>query len=196
VIFTGNDFLDAVAGAWAGGTLEIPERPADYMERLAAANAISSAAVSQGFNQLFFFRTFPELVDSAVDITATACNEAAELCADGGIGFTVVLLPSLHDVEPERDAETFDMVARALDLDANDPLNRHMTLELRTRLRELGIVTIDPTGRMAASDAPMFWRLDHHLSVAGHAALADAIFDVRGDQLAAVANRGRAEEAP
>ena len=196
VIFTGNDFLDAIAGAWARNEFEIPERPADYMDRLAAANAVSSAAVSQGFNQIFFFRSFPELVEPAVGITATACEEASELCADRGIGFTVVLLPSMHDVEPERDESTFADVGRALGLDPDDPLNRQMTGMLSDRLSERGIAVIDPTGRMTRVEGPVFWLLDHHLAVAGHAELAAAIFDARGDRLAAGADRGRTQEEP
>jgi len=185
VIFTGNDFLDAVAGDWARDGIAIPERPPDYMERLAAANAISSAAVSQGFNQLYFFRTFPELVDPAIEITAEACEQASALCAEHGIGFTVVLLPSLHDVEPERAGDNFSRIAGALELDPSDALNRQLTGKLAHRLRSQGIAVIEPLEQMSRSNDVLFWLLDHHLAVKGHAELAAAIFHARGDQLAA-----------
>ncbi len=184
VIFTGNDFLDAIAGAWARGQIHIPERPADYLERLANANFISAAAVSQGFNQLLFFRTFSDLIDPAIEITADACEQAGALCTEHGIGCTVVLLPSMHDVEPERDETTFADVAHTLGLDPTDPLNRMMTSTLGARLVERGIAVVDPVDRLAQATGPLFWLLDHHLAVKGHAELAAAIFEAREGQLA------------
>ena len=190
VIFTGNDFLDAVAGAWARGQIHIPERPATYMERLATANEIAAAAVSQGFNQLLFFRTFPDLVDPAVEITVDACERANALCSEMGIGFTVVLLPSLHDVEPERADDTFSRIAASLELDPGDALNRQLAGNLAHDLRSQGIAVIEPLDQMVRSNDALFWLLDHHLAVRGHAELASAIFDEREVQLSAGTSAG------
>jgi len=178
VIFTGNDLMDAIAGAWARGEIRIPERPRNYMDRLEKAQEISAAVVSQGFNQLAFFNAFPQLAETAIGITVDLLKQTQVLCAEHDIGLTVVLLPSKHDVEPETDADRFQAVARALDLQGDQLLaNRQMTDELRRRLEQHGISVVNPETQMTATGEEMFWRRDHHLNVAGHAALATALFE-------------------
>jgi len=184
VIYTGNDLLDAVAEAWTRGSVEIPERPQDYMARLEAAQRISSAAVSQGFNQILFFASFPELEQLAIDLTVVALREIHGLCIEHEIQLSVVLLPSKFDVEPERDEQTAGEVVATLGLDQDQlAINRRLTRALADVLAAMDLESLDLSPELTARDAEFYWKRDHHLSVAGHAALAELYFESYSEEL-------------
>jgi hypothetical protein len=184
VIYTGNDLLDAVAEAWAGGTVEIPERPEHYMARLEAAQRVSSAAVSQSFNQILFFASFPELEATAIDLTVSALNEIHRVCSLHDIELRVVLLPSKFDVEPASDARVHDEITAALELDQGLlATNRRLNSSLAGVLAAMDLDSLDLAQEFEARQGELYWRRDHHLSVAGHALLAELFFERFGDDL-------------
>lgn len=184
VIFTGNDLLDAVAEAWAAGSLEIPQRPESYMERLEAAQRLSPAAVSQGYNQILFFVTFPELEQLAITLTVKAMAEIDRVATDNGVRVDIVLLPAKSDAEPASDAARQAQVVEALELAPHQlDVNRRLAVELADALGEAGLPVIDPFPDFLSSERELFWVRDYHLSVSGHDLLADVYLDQMGGRL-------------
>jgi hypothetical protein len=181
VIFTGNDILDAVAEAWAAGSLEIPQRPASYMERLEAAQRLSPAAVSQGYNQILFFVTFPELEQLAIALTVKAMTEIHRLASDRGVRVDILLLPAKLDVEPASDAARQAEVIETLALTPEQlTVNRRLAVRLAEALSEAGLSVIDPFPEFLSSEHELFWVRDYHLSVSGHGLLTDVYLDRMG----------------
>jgi hypothetical protein len=177
VVYAGNDLLDAVAEAWLRGQIEIPERPPGYMERLQAARAVAEAEVSQGLNQILLLATFPELEERALAITVDILDHAARRCTEHRIGLTVVVLPSARDL-PTTVSSREQAAAEALALpDGALGRNRELAERLVRGLSDRGIRVVDPYETMAASVDELYWRLDLHLNVAGHALLADLFFE-------------------
>ena len=79
-----------------------------------------------------------------------------------------MLLPTKDDVDGDDDADTFEAVARALDLgDAERRINRELARRLAERLRADGIEVLDLYPSMLAEPEPLYWQRDHHLNVQG-----------------------------
>jgi hypothetical protein len=176
VLYTGNDFLDAVRTAVTRGQLRIPERPPEYMPRLTRAQARVPAAVDQSLNQIYFFKAFPELEERACAIVAEQLEQVRALCAEHGIDLLVIALPGKIDVEYATDADRLDEVMSLLGLDAQDrTINQRITQALAALMSPKGVLILDPLPELRAASGPLYWREDHHLNVAGHAALAQAV---------------------
>lgn len=185
VTFVGNDLLDSIAEAWVRGDIELPDRPESYMDRLERAQSASGAAVSQGLNQIYLLRTFPELAEMALEIAVEQFRQISILCAEHHIGLFTVLLPAKADVEPETDSDT-PIAAEILQLDAGAlGLNRKLAARLARSLEDLGIRVLDLYPAFAESPDELFWKRDHHLNVAGHRFMAELFFDRFGEELSA-----------
>jgi lysophospholipase L1-like esterase len=183
VFFVGNDLLDAVAEAWVRGQIDLPERPDRYMDRLRQAQELSSATVSQGLNQIYLLRTFPDLETRSLAITIDLFRQISSLSAEHGINVYTVLLPAKADVEPETDDDIAG-AAEALELLPDDlELNRRLAATLAESLETLGIEVLDLYPTFDASPDELFWKRDHHLNVAGHRLMAELFVKRFGEQL-------------
>lgn len=63
-------------------------------------------------------------------------------------------------------------------------VNRQLTALLLTALREDDFAVIDLTDPMRAAGGKLFWDGDYHLSEAGHALVAQALFTPLAERLA------------
>jgi len=172
VFFVGNDLLDAVAEAWVRGQLDLPERPDRYMDRLRRAQELSSAAVSQGLNQIYLLRTFPDLESRSLAITIDLFHQISNLCSEHGISLYTLLLPAKADVEPETDDDTAGAAEALQLLPKNLELNRRLAAALAESLDAAGIKVMNLYEDFDDSPVELFWKRDHHLNVAGHKLMA------------------------
>ncbi|MEM1205932.1 MAG: hypothetical protein AAGN66_22060 [Acidobacteriota bacterium] len=177
VVFSGNDFLDAVRTAQKRRMIEVPERPAGYMPRLAETASDHSNAVWQGLNQAYFFKATPQLQATATGVAAERLEGIARTCALQSIELFVVVLPTACDLEAGYCGEA----AEKLGLGPRDVgVNRRLGERLLLRLHRQGIRTLDPLADMRHSNEKLFWRHDHHLSDRGHELLAELFFEEFG----------------
>jgi len=183
VLFVGNDLLDAVADAWFRKEFELPDRPDWYIDRLEKAQALSGAAVAQGLNQAYLFRTLPEVASLSLEITEDQFRQISALCDEHGIGFYTVLLPAKINLEPEIDAETTEAVD-VLGLSAADlNLNQELASALAESLESFGIQVLDLQPGFGATSEVLYWKSDHHLNVEGHRLAAELFAERFGEQL-------------
>jgi hypothetical protein len=183
VIYSGNDFLDAVrsesdqdSAVAAGRDLGTWKRMV-YFGRLATARRISHGATSQGLNQAFFFKRFPKLKEVSLKVTKREIGKMRDRCRSTGTDLYMVLLPVHWDMEETDMGWSFKMSRLVLGLSRSDlAVAREFTDSLAMWLDRNGIDYI----RLADCaygdpDRPLFWRSDCHLNVNGHGVLAEEV---------------------
>ncbi len=173
-VFTGNDFIEAVKEDTRN--YQVMRSLKRFYNRMWLRWQAPPSGLSQGLAQLVYFRSFPEMRDAAVSIATSRLSAIGELCRKQGISLWVVLLPAKFDVDPMAD---LDQIMDALDLSEEEMQgNRHLASQLKQALERMNIPAIDPYDRMKAETRPLYWNADHHLSDAGHALVANQVYDM------------------
>lgn len=172
-LYTGNDFLDAADTVLRKRQSPL-KRPPDYRSILRQAARAHDGAVAQLLNQTYYFSTFPQLVEPALEHIESLFKELKAESAAADVKLEIILIPTKWDVEPEIHVPGFDKAVGLLGLQTRD-LERtsRMRLELASRLRADGIAVCDPTSEMRASTTELYWKKDFHLNDWGHRLLAE-----------------------
>jgi hypothetical protein len=101
------------------------------------------------------------------------------ICAEKGILFLVVILPTKIDVDVEDEPRVRAAALATLELSEEEAaVNVRLGQRLVQVLTERGVACVDPTEAMLASPVPFYWRKDHHLDVDRHLFVARAVFTV------------------
>jgi len=172
----GNDILDAAAlvEQEKGGK----KRPDGYYELLKSQAALREGAVWQGLNQIYYFKTFPNMVDASLDRTADLFAKIKELCDEQKIPLLVVLIPTKVDVEWSSDRDVLNKIKAGLTLSDDDVrLNERIKDRLAQRLAAMGIRYVDVLDDMRKDGRKMFWISDYHLDTIGHDLVAKKILE-------------------
>jgi len=180
IIYTGNDFLDAIRIEAENGRLNVPKRPNGYYDKLWEIDELYSGFTGQYLNQLKFFETFPNYLDTALLITQQNLLQIKKLCKKNQSSLLVVLLPTKIDTEPQTDESRIDEVFEIMNFnESHFQKNRKMVISLTIWLEENDITYIDLQETFKKSDKELFWKTDYHINVAGHKAIADKILNSR-----------------
>ncbi|MSR64044.1 MAG: SGNH/GDSL hydrolase family protein [Planctomycetes bacterium] len=175
VLFAGNDFMDDLVFERGMDARPLPPRPEGYHERLERATERFAGPVTQGINQAYLFHYCPELTEEARAAVTESILGMRELCERNGIAFLLVLLPTKMDVdEDDRDswrACCTELGLAPADLELNLALGRRVLADASAA----GVECLDPTDRMRAEPAPLYWVKDYHLGLAGHALLGELL---------------------
>jgi hypothetical protein len=187
-IYMGNDILDAAAlvEQQEGGN----KRPDGYYELLKSQASLRAGAVWQGLNQIYYFKTFPHMVDKSLDRTANLFAKIKDLCDEQDIPLLVVLIPTKVDVEWASDREVLDQIKAGLSLSDDDVrLNERIKDRLAQRLAAMGIDYVDVLDDMRNDGRKMFWISDYHLDVSGHELIARKLLDQYKDVFLSAARK-------
>lgn len=169
IIYTGNDFLDAIRIEVENGRLNVPERPKDYYDNLWEIDEIYSGFTGQYLNQLKFFDTFPNYIDTALVITQQNLGKINTLCRKNNTLLLVVLLPSKIDTEPQTDKDRIDEVFQIMKFNTSHlQKNRQIVGSLITWLEKHHIPYIDLEETFKSSGRELFWKADYHINIDGH----------------------------
>lgn len=177
VLYTGNDFWDdlRIRLALEGRTPPWPDEA--YRARLTRAFEHELASSSQGYNQAFRFKNFPAELEYALAAVTESFLGMRDRCAELGIAFLAVVLPTKMDVEPEDDGAALEFVRRELALDPEEAaVNRTLGRRFAEAMSAAGVRCLDPFESMRAAPHPLYWHEDYHLGDAGHALLAKLLF--------------------
>ena len=186
VLYTGNDFLDAFSTAVLRSLVRDPPRPHGYMSRLEKATAENDAAVWQGLNQIYFFKTYPHLMTLALDIAVEQVVEIQRICATKGIEFVVLALPVKCEVEWDREPNACADARDTLGIGEEDlDINKTMARKYQAKLIGHGIEVMDFLPDMLEVEERIFWDKDHHLNHLGHEVAAQLFFDRFGARILA-----------
>ena len=196
VLYEGNDFLDVVASEERSGERALQRIP-DHYERLEAIGTVAGERVSQQLNQDLVFAHDVVAARDSVDQTGEALLSAHTACAQQGAPLLLARLPPVGAVHPPTAAQaqqidgqlgdTFSLSGRVLGdrleawLGGRAPDLTVVDLwqPLYRRAHGLSSVAATPShpdgpGHKNAPQA-VFWPSDHHLSIAGHAVLAEVL---------------------
>jgi hypothetical protein len=176
VIYTGNDFLDAIRIESENGRLSVPERSDSYYENLWKVDKLYSGFTGQFLNQVKFFKSYPQFTDTAMKIMKNNLEKINILCKENNSRFLVVLLPSKIDTELQTDSTRIAEVFRIMNYDQQDIIqNYKMTENLATWLTEKQILFVDLFPPFKSSDQELFWKADYHVNHLGHEEMAKQI---------------------
>jgi hypothetical protein len=176
IIYTGNDFLDAIRIEAENGRLNVPDRPNGYYDNLWEIDDLYIGFTGQYLNQLKFFETFPKYTDTALHIMQQNLFKIKKLCEKNGSSLLIALLPTKIDTEPQTDETRIDEVFKIMNFNASHlQKNRKMIISLTAWLEKNYITYIDLQETFKKSDKELFWKTDYHINMSGHKAIADKI---------------------
>lgn len=175
-LFAGNDFLDDLRVHYLLEGTQPPVGDERYLAPLRALQRKNPPACWQGANQTYRFAHHPEEREIALAAVEASCAAMQELCAARGILMLAVVLPTKYDVDLDDRATQFGGVEElGLTPEELDD-NARLGAEIVRRLERRGIPCLDPLPTFRDEPAPLYWRTDHHLNVAGHAKLGELLF--------------------
>ncbi len=179
IIYTGNDFLDAIRIEAENGRLNVPDRPKGYYDKLWEIDELYSGFTGQYLNQLKFFETFPSYIDTSLLITQQSLLQIKKLCKKNQSSLLVVLLPTKIDTEPQTDQTRIDEVFEIMSFNASHlQKNRQMVVLLTTWFEQNEVTYIDLQESFKKSNEELSWKADYHINVAGHKAIAEEILKI------------------
>jgi hypothetical protein len=183
--YSGNDFLDAAKSVEK--SLQKPlDRPRSYFSSLRNADKLHAGAVSQLLNQEHYFSTFPQVQSAVLGSVENLFVEMNRMAQSKGKLLYVILIPTKHDVEPQRHSPAWTQAIRELGLGEGEiQIASRMRLALGQALKRAGIPVLDPTEAMKSQTEELFWKKDYHLNVSGHFILAQRFYDEFGKNMAA-----------
>jgi hypothetical protein len=178
VFYTGNDFLDTFYIEDVNGRLQTPMRPAGYHNKLLEADKVLTGSIAQSLNQIFFFKTFPGLMEKAIEITMTHMEIINQVCRDHNIKLLVVLLPTKLDIELHTDRERIIAASKVMELSEKDfGITRELINMLISCLHDNNINYLDLFSYMKRKNRKLYWKKDHHLNCRGHRMVARVIYN-------------------
>ena len=179
IIYTGNDFLDAIRIEAENGRLNVPDRPNGYYDNLWEIDDLYIGFTGQYLNQLKFFETFPKFTDTALHIMQQNLFKIKKLCEKNGSYLLIALLPTKIDTEHQTDETRIDEVFKIMNFNASHlQKNRKMVISLTAWLEKNDITYIDLQETFKKSDKELFWKTDYHINMSGHKAIADEILSI------------------
>ncbi len=173
-IYTGNDFIDSARILEARDGVN--ERPAEYIRSLQACQ-VNEGAVSQVVNQVYYFKTFPQMKEKTLNHVQELMVKIRNVCKQQGIDLLLVLLPTKADVEWQRDAEALEKVKHCLKLSEADlRINRDLTEAFIKGLQNKNINVLDLYSSMKNKNDEFYWKKDYHLNGRGHNFIAGKVY--------------------
>ncbi len=180
VLFTGNDFLNALAISdyFTKRRDPKPSGVDEYQRLLTDAHAKYGAIVVDRFNQALKFTQFPETAYVALKAATDAFLEMDRICREEGIGFLAVILPAKPDVDTDGLELYRELLVAVGITEESFDVNARLGGRLAETLRAQGVRVLDATGALRAdAGTSHYWARDWHLNVAGHRLVAEALQD-------------------
>ena len=178
IVYTGNDYVDAIRIESENGRLSVPERPKDYFDKLWEIDGLYSGFTGQYLNQLKFFKTYSLYADTALEITTDNLLQIKKLCNKNDVEFLVMLLHTKLETEPETDISRIDEVMKMMDFNEKDKQNNQiLSTTLAMWMAENNIKFIDLFDAFRTSADELFWKADYHINHLGHKLMAKQIME-------------------
>jgi len=181
VLFTGNDFLNALAvdDFFTKRKDGEPTQIKDYQRTMVAANKRWGPVVVDRFNQALKFVRFPEDADIALRAAVDSYLEMARICRDEHIEFVAAVLPCKPDVDTDEQDTFHELIASMNMTEEQFRINARLGERLAEALRAQGVRVLElAPGLRADAGVPHYWVKDWHLAIAGHAVVAGLLQEV------------------
>lgn len=177
-IFGGNDFSGVLPlhGIFDGGPRHRWE--GDASERRKRALDVSNLLMTHCYNSLMVFKSFPDRVDLALEVSLGLVDEMQAMCAANRVELLFMYLPEPCSFDWDPPIEGAREVREALGLDASDcEMSGRIADRFLEGLAARGIPFVDLRPVLGAVPAPPFWREDLHMNLEAHELTARTLFD-------------------
>ncbi|TAJ02885.1 MAG: SGNH/GDSL hydrolase family protein [Planctomycetota bacterium] len=180
-VFAGNDFGEVLAPWHHFHGSERPRSP-ELRMRLQKALDVpipgggNTGAVSQGYNQYFYFDRLPDQLPVALTAATSVMEEIISACRERSIRLVVLYIPPPAEVDYESSRELFETVTRAY---GGKPELLNAVSELGDKflgfLRERDVAVLDARPLFKAAPKPLYWPDDLHVNLKANRLLAEAL---------------------
>lgn len=176
VVFGGNDFNANVLWHVFHGTERAPQTKEGVARRALCAKK-AAKALGQALSQVeYFVRGGEAEIELAGTVADTVLGEMRRQCDERGIGFLVVYLPAPTELPSEAQETAVVRGLEMLELGAE-------TLELIPRMADRMLLDLwkaqtphlDLRPPFLKQDERLYWSVDLHLNLTGHAVMADVV---------------------
>lgn len=180
VAYGGNDFKGCLLLHRYFTRQPLAEHSPGWYERVKRAVDLSRAAAAQNLIQTAYFRDLPDERALSVSVASDLCRAIARLADSRGVASLFVYLPPASRDWVDKFDERLGAAAEELGFDANDrTLSDELADAWLGALRELGLDVLDLRDDFAKRTGErLYWSSDHHLSIDGHRAVAEALLPV------------------
>lgn len=170
--YAGNDFLEVVNVQHLYDGTATPPRTRRYAEQLKQALAASELALAPAVNELLYLRENPDEADLALRAACFATAEIQRICAEHGIAWIPVYLPSPFDLPLADWAELRARIQETLAFSAADlEAANQLGDRLLATLRERGVEPLDLRPVFRSDPKPLYWS-EMHINLHGQAVVA------------------------
>lgn len=183
--YSGNDFKDLIVPWHYFHRSSPPLASPEYTAKLKEAIRISGSATAMALNRILYFKYEREEARIALGAAIEVCAEIQRLCRERGIALLFLHVPPFFRVRGQL-PPAIAMAQEELGVsDEEMELQERMPDELIGTLRASGARVLDLRERFPDDISSFYWS-DMHLSVKGHAFVAeclvpelDALFSMR-----------------
>jgi hypothetical protein len=188
---TGCYLIDGWSKRWREQRLLAAAPP--RLQRLRAAEAISTGPVWQSLNQASFFEEQPDRFAVASDLHRQLVTELVDTTRRHGSRLLFIILPSKRQVERYTAEAVFAETEAVLGLASDAKWEDAVRDDLRAMLTAARAPFVDPYDvfreHALSGGEPLYWSKDHHLDIRGHALLASLLAEELGILLDETANQ-------
>jgi lysophospholipase L1-like esterase len=175
-VYGGNDFDETLYLDHLFRGTNRPGGTPEYYARVEAAKKIHPGALAQAFNAYHYFKLRPDQIDRTAAAARDLLTEIQVTCLRHSIQLVVAYIPPMPDVQRPFFEETVVAMRDALALTDEDMrITDRMATSFLEFLHQRGVPTVDLRPRFRAATEPLYWKLDHHINLAGHRVMAEAL---------------------
>lgn len=179
-VFGGNDFVETVPlyGYFEGESLEDDREGWGMKVALSRrAGPGSGQALAQGMHQEVLFHHSPRWRELALKASLAVTREVARQCAERGIQFVLLYIPSAPEVQLQYCKEGAEQVLEQFELTFDDQgLTELMANEYLDTMRAEGVHVVDLRPAFREADERLYWKADLHINTAGHRVTARELY--------------------
>lgn len=187
-VYCGNDFLETLAPRHFFERTALSNGGADYAlaigEFQETWGGTTDAALSQGIQQLAFLSHVPAEGELAVDTAQRLTRDMAQRADELGVDLVFACFPTAIESQLELHTDrTAAELAEVLGLEPSDLATNPWTDRWLTTVQELDLECIDLRESWSQAQEDLFWHQDHHINLAGHRRLAEALIEAVAGRL-------------
>jgi len=177
IIYGGNDFIETCRLVGCKRSIN----PYYYLK--VKEVAWINPGVTQGLNQIYYFKNFPESQEIAFKSVTDDIKLIKEICESNRIMLIVLLLPDKMGIEWSTDELLLNRSKELLKL-TNDDLQINMKLlnRMSAWLNNNKINYLNLYDNMKDKNSQLFWNIDYHLNDNGHKVIAETLFATYKDK--------------
>lgn len=156
--YGGNDFLELLRPHHYFNNTMPPPQPRGHWDQIANAKELGAEALAQGLNAILYFKRHPDEIEVALEGAIQVSAEIQRQCADAGIPWILVYIPSVFDRAWAEKAELRARSQRLLELSDHElGVLDVLADRFLEWARSNGVEVLDLRPVFGAEPGPWYW---------------------------------------